>query len=83
MIKSLINLVINELISPHFRYIEEHVQKTGVAIETHGIYFVTSGRKRDTLTVSEAGKGVRIEPRVFARFESVSNRILQDSNRIL
>ena len=34
------------------RYIEEHVQKTGVAIETQGFTFVTSGRKRESLTVS-------------------------------
>ena len=34
-----------------FRYIEEHVQKTGVAIETQGFTFVTSGRKRESLTV--------------------------------
>jgi hypothetical protein len=34
------------------RYIEEHVQRTGVAIETQGFTFVTSGRKRETLTVS-------------------------------
>lgn len=26
-----------------------YVQKTGVAIETKGFYFVTSGKKRDTL----------------------------------
>ena len=26
------------------RYIEEHVQRTGVAIETQGFSFVTSGR---------------------------------------
>ncbi|XP_018017429.1 uncharacterized protein LOC108674042 [Hyalella azteca] len=31
-------------------YIEEHVQKTGVAIETQGFSFVTSGRKRESLT---------------------------------
>lgn len=31
-------------------YIEEHIQKTGVAIETQGFAFVTSGRKRETLT---------------------------------
>ena len=34
-----------------FRYVEEHVQKTGVAIETQGFSFVTSGRKRESLTV--------------------------------
>ena len=33
------------------RYIEEHVQKTGVAIETQGFSFVTSGRKRESLKV--------------------------------
>ena len=33
------------------RYVEEHVQKTGVAIETQGFTFVTSGRKRESLTV--------------------------------
>ncbi|KAG8235413.1 hypothetical protein J437_LFUL015869 [Ladona fulva] len=30
-------------------YIEEHVQKTGVAIETKGFTIVTSGKKRDSL----------------------------------
>ena len=34
------------------RYIEEHVLKTGVAIETQGFAFVTSGKKRESLTVS-------------------------------
>ena len=33
------------------RYIEEHIQKTGVAIETQGFTFITSGRKRESLTV--------------------------------
>ncbi|KAG0714533.1 hypothetical protein GWK47_013944 [Chionoecetes opilio] len=32
------------------RYIEEHVQRTGVAIETQGFSFVTNGRKRESLT---------------------------------
>ncbi|CAH1800402.1 unnamed protein product [Owenia fusiformis] len=31
-------------------YIEEHVQRVGVAIETQGFTFVTSGRKRESLT---------------------------------
>jgi len=31
-------------------YIEETIQKTGVAIETQGFTLVTSGRKRETLT---------------------------------
>uniref|UniRef100_A0A4W4DUF9 G domain-containing protein n=1 Tax=Electrophorus electricus TaxID=8005 RepID=A0A4W4DUF9_ELEEL len=31
-------------------YVEEHIQKTGVAIETQGFTFVTSGRKRESLT---------------------------------
>merc|ERR1711923_593882 len=31
-------------------YIEEHVQRTGVAIETQGFSFVTSGRRRESLT---------------------------------
>lgn len=31
-------------------YIEENVQKTGVAIETQGFAFITSGKKRETLT---------------------------------
>ncbi|XP_030647837.1 uncharacterized protein LOC115828070 [Chanos chanos] len=31
-------------------YIEEHIQKTGVAIETQGFTFITSGRKRESLT---------------------------------
>ena len=35
-----------------YRYIEEHILKTGVAIETQGFTFVTSGKKRETLTVS-------------------------------
>lgn len=35
------------------RYIEEHILKTGVAIETQGFAFVTSGKKRETLTVSD------------------------------
>ncbi len=35
----------------HIRYIEEHVQRTGVAIETQGFTFVTSGRRRESLTV--------------------------------
>ncbi|KAK2166263.1 hypothetical protein LSH36_40g08004 [Paralvinella palmiformis] len=30
-------------------YVEEHVQKTGVAIETQGFTLVTSGRKRESL----------------------------------
>jgi len=30
-------------------YIEEHILKTGVAIETQGFTFVTSGRKRESL----------------------------------
>ena len=34
------------------RYVEEHVQRTGVAIETQGFSFITSGRKRESLTVS-------------------------------
>ncbi|MEQ2190255.1 hypothetical protein GOODEAATRI_033914, partial [Goodea atripinnis] len=32
------------------RYVEEHIQRTGVAIETQGFSFVTSGRKRESLT---------------------------------
>ncbi|CAK8690841.1 uncharacterized protein LOC143449129 [Clavelina lepadiformis] len=31
-------------------YVEEHVQKTGVAIETQGFTIVTSGKKRESLT---------------------------------
>ncbi|XP_028843203.1 uncharacterized protein LOC114794664 [Denticeps clupeoides] len=31
-------------------YVEEHIQRTGVAIETQGFSFVTSGRKRESLT---------------------------------
>jgi len=31
-------------------YVEEHIQKTGVAIETQGFTFVTSGRKRESLS---------------------------------
>ena len=37
-----------------FRYVEEHVQRTGVAIETQGFAFITSGKKRESLTVSIA-----------------------------
>lgn len=36
------------------RYAEEHIQKTGVAIETQGFTFITSGRKRESLTVRAA-----------------------------
>lgn len=32
------------------RYTGDSTQKTGVAIETRGFTFVTSGKKRDTLT---------------------------------
>ncbi len=35
----------------HCRYVEEHIQKAGVAIETQGFTFITSGRKRESLTV--------------------------------
>jgi len=31
-------------------YIEEHVQRAGVAIETQGFTIVTTGRKRESLT---------------------------------
>jgi len=31
-------------------YVEEHIQRTGVAIETQGFSFVTSGKKRESLT---------------------------------
>ncbi|XP_034567981.1 uncharacterized protein si:ch211-11k18.4 [Notolabrus celidotus] len=31
-------------------YVEEHIQRTGVAIETQGFNFVTNGRKRESLT---------------------------------
>ncbi|KAK1160086.1 hypothetical protein AOXY_G21588 [Acipenser oxyrinchus oxyrinchus] len=31
-------------------YVKEHIQKTGVAIETQGFTFITSGRKRESLT---------------------------------
>ncbi|KAM9392787.1 uncharacterized protein KZ484_004106 isoform 2-T2 [Pholidichthys leucotaenia] len=31
-------------------YVEEHILKTGVAIETQGFTFITSGRKRESLT---------------------------------
>lgn len=36
----------------YIRYVEEKVQRTGVAIETQGFSIVTSGRKRESLTVS-------------------------------
>ena len=42
------------------RYIEEHVQRTGVAIETQGFSLVTSGRKRESLTVSEPYAVIKI-----------------------
>ena len=32
-------------------YIEEHVQRTAVAIETQGFALITSGKKRESLTV--------------------------------
>ncbi|XP_032092583.1 uncharacterized protein LOC116522086 isoform X3 [Thamnophis elegans] len=31
-------------------YVEEHIQRTGVAIETQGFTFITSGKKRESLT---------------------------------
>jgi GTPase SAR1 family protein len=31
-------------------YVEKHVQKEGIAIETQGITFITNGKKRETLT---------------------------------
>ena len=31
-------------------YIEEHIQRTGVAIETQGFTIVSSGKKRETLS---------------------------------
>ena len=34
------------------RYVEEHIQRTGVAIETQGFTVVTSGKKRESLLVS-------------------------------
>ena len=42
----------NKIFNVVSRYIEEHVQRTGVAIETQGFTFVTSGRKRESLTVT-------------------------------
>uniref|UniRef100_A0A3P9MUS3 Si:dkey-98f17.5 n=1 Tax=Poecilia reticulata TaxID=8081 RepID=A0A3P9MUS3_POERE len=36
--------------SSFINYVEEHIQKTGVAIETQGFTFITSGRKRESLT---------------------------------
>ena len=33
----------------HDRYVEETIQRTGVAIETQGFTLVTSGKKRETL----------------------------------
>lgn len=38
----------------YFRYVEEHIQRTGVAIETQGFTVVTSGKKRESLLVSFA-----------------------------
>lgn len=42
--------------NPSNRYVEEHIQRTGVAIETQGFSFVTSGRKRESLTVSRRSR---------------------------
>lgn len=42
------------------RYVEEHIQRTGVAIETQGFSFVTNGRKRESLTVSVMLSSVQI-----------------------
>uniref|UniRef100_A0A3Q0RDI5 Si:ch211-11k18.4 n=1 Tax=Amphilophus citrinellus TaxID=61819 RepID=A0A3Q0RDI5_AMPCI len=36
--------------SSFINYVEEHIQRTGVAIETQGFSFVTNGRKRESLT---------------------------------
>lgn len=43
--------------NPSNRYVEEHIQRTGVAIETQGFSFVTNGRKRESLTVSRGLRG--------------------------
>jgi len=48
---SVLELSINIVSFDFYRYVEEHVQRTGVAIETQGFTFVTSGRKRESLTV--------------------------------
>ena len=37
-------------------YVEEHIQKTGVAIETQGFTFITSGRRRESLTGTGWGR---------------------------
>lgn len=42
----------SQIVFLYIRYVEEKVQRTGVAIETQGFSIVTSGRKRESLTVS-------------------------------
>lgn len=47
-------------------YIEESLQRTGVAMETSSIMLVTSGKKRETLGVSMGEKGGEFYPSIFA-----------------
>ncbi|OQV22217.1 hypothetical protein BV898_03719 [Hypsibius exemplaris] len=47
-------------------YVEEHIQRTGVAIETQGFTFVTSGKKRESLTGNATLQ-------VFPRFQALSD----------
>ena len=47
-------LLINLISYTLYRYIEEHVQRTSVAIETQGFTLITSGKKRESLTVSQS-----------------------------
>ena len=61
---------------PFNRYVEEHVQKTGVAIETQGFTFITSGRKRESLTVRQ----VNIQTQLST---STSSLITSDNNYAL
>ena len=49
MIDTMANTLISHML---YRYIEEHVQRTSVAIETQGFTLITSGKKRESLTVS-------------------------------
>uniref|UniRef100_UPI00398F8600 uncharacterized protein isoform X1 n=2 Tax=Pristiophorus japonicus TaxID=55135 RepID=UPI00398F8600 len=53
-------------------YVEEHIQKTGVAIETQGFTFVTSGQRREYLTGS-ATLHLYSHFRPLLEFQGVSN----------
>merc|ERR1711981_1295425 len=51
-------------------YLDEHVQKTGVAIETQGFTVVTSGKKRETLTGNAT-------LHLYPHFKSLVNKVPQ------